>query len=442
MARPLVIIHGWSDDYKSFKRLGKKLADKEIVSSVEHIKLGDYVSLDDDVTFDDLVNALQNAWERQNLPTTAGSVDCIVHSTGGLIIRDWIESHYEPDNVPIKHLLMLAPANFGSPLAHKGRSFIGRVVKGWKSDKMFETGARILKGLELASPYSWQLAMRDRFGSKVYFNSGKVLCTVLVGNTGYTGISAAANENGTDGTVRVSTANLNCAFLDIDFTTDPFNPTYSLKNSRGKTAFAVLDGENHSTIAAKDRGPKSPLAMDFIIEALTVTDGKFDDFRNRLNKHTREVMKSTIDDDYKHGYQNTVFLVEDQFGNHIQDYFLEFYVDDEDDNWFTGMFQRQAIRKVHNYVDDTAYRSVYVDCSTLHRQIDKVKEKLELSLTATPELSRNGNVGYRTFTDADIGSIKLDTKQVRKLFVQNRTLLVRICLKREQSPQLFTFKEV
>ena len=165
MPRPLVLIHGWSDTSKSFRTLASELGHR-LNRSAAVINLADYVSMDDEVRFDDLVSAMAIAWKDAGLPTAAGSVDVLVHSTGGLVIRDWLTRFYEPDNVPIKHLVMLAPANFGSPLAHKGRALIGRVVKGFQSQKPFETGTRILKGLELASPYSWQLAFRDRFSSK------------------------------------------------------------------------------------------------------------------------------------------------------------------------------------------------------------------------------------------------------------------------------------
>ena len=37
-----------------------------------------------------------------------------------------------------------------------------------------------------------------------------MLCTVLVGNTGYCSIRSIVNEDGSDGTVRVSTGNVNC----------------------------------------------------------------------------------------------------------------------------------------------------------------------------------------------------------------------------------------
>ena len=75
---------------------------------------------------------------------------------------------------------MLAPANFGSPLAHKGRALLGRAIKGFGSG--FETGTHILRSLEMASPYTWELAERDRFGANVFSRDG-VRCTVIVGNS-------------------------------------------------------------------------------------------------------------------------------------------------------------------------------------------------------------------------------------------------------------------
>ena len=97
---------------------------------------------------------------------------------------------------------MLAPANFDSPLAHKRRSFIARGTLGFirkRKGRPFETGTRILKGLELVSPYKWRLAERDRFGAGgTRYRPGNVFCTVLVGNTGYRGIRSIVNEDGSD----------------------------------------------------------------------------------------------------------------------------------------------------------------------------------------------------------------------------------------------------
>ena len=49
---------------------------------------------------------------------------CITHSTGGPVVREWLDRyHAQPgtlDACPMSHLVMLAPANFGSALAQLG----------------------------------------------------------------------------------------------------------------------------------------------------------------------------------------------------------------------------------------------------------------------------------------------------------------------------------
>src|SRR5690606_24282448 len=140
-----------------------------------------------------------------------------------------VRNRKSPDRHPIRRLLMLAPANFGSHLAHKGRSFIGRVVKGFRSDRPFHTGATLLQGLDLASPFAWELAQLDCFSDQQWYGPDGILATVLVGSRGYTGISAAANEAGSDGTVLVSSANLEPVCVTMDFATNPSDPKIDFK---------------------------------------------------------------------------------------------------------------------------------------------------------------------------------------------------------------------
>ncbi|MBA4135982.1 MAG: hypothetical protein C0518_01545 [Opitutus sp.] len=449
MSRPIVIIHGWSDRSANFGAL-RNFVGSLAGGNLFQINLADYVSMDDDVRFDDLVAGMQRAWTDAKLPTKPGAVDAVIHSTGGLVIRDWLDTHFAVGEAPIKRLLMLAPANFGSPLAHKGRAFYGRIVKGFNSQKPFETGTHILKGLELASPYSWELAMRDRFGSQSHFGLGKVLCTVLVGNVGYSGIMAAANECGSDGTVRASTANLNCVLVEADFATDPLNPTFKTWNSTGGTAFRILDNDNHSTAAMKDGGPRDPGGRDAIARALTVPEDKFDAWCSECAVATEEITRRAEQDkshgkdgdDRKFGYQNTVVRLRDDAGVEVRDYFLEFYVEDEDDpkSLFSELFHRDVLQTVHAYGDNPAYRSLMVDCTTLFRQLDKEQEYMKVSVTATPELLKNGLVGYRTFTDDDIGGIKISRQQMQKLFQPHRTLLLDLKIRRERKDEVFRIK--
>ncbi len=72
--RPLLIIHGWSDEADSFLALAKALelaSEREVMS----LFLGNYVSLDDDVQMSDLVRGLSRAWAQQGLPSTPRALD-------------------------------------------------------------------------------------------------------------------------------------------------------------------------------------------------------------------------------------------------------------------------------------------------------------------------------------------------------------------------------
>lgn len=438
--RPLLIVHGWSDSSASFKKLAS-LIETQISRHVQEINLTDYISMDDDIMFFDLAAALQHAWLAKGLPTTPGSVDVIAHSTGGLVVRTWLQCYYVQGSSPIKNLVLLAPANFGSALAHKGRAFLGRVIKGFNSEKMFQVGSRLLKGLELASPFTFNLALADRFNEQSYFGPGEILCTVLVGNKGYSGIAAAANEDGSDGTVRIASANLNCALVDIDFYPDPLKPSYTYTPSSGQTAFAIMDGENHSTIIGQDGGFASKDTLSFILRGLLVTDNEFEKWCDETARHTQLMANLGIDVPSKHGFQNTVCKVYDQFQQPVDDYFLEFFGSGRHEEQMAELFHDEAITNIHPFCDDPSYRSLYINCTKLYQEFNKANHKLLISLTALPEFEKPGDVGYRTFSDEDMGSLVLKPEDFVTIFQENRTVLVRIKLKREQSARIFKIKQ-
>lgn len=442
----LIIIHGWSDTHKSFARLGRRLVADGVVPEVAHVRLGDYVSLDDDVTFDDLIHALQIAWTREQLPTAPRSVDVVVHSTGGLVLRYWMTTFFNPSTNPIKRLLMLAPANFGSPLAHKGRSFVGRVVKGFKSERRFQTGTHILKGLELASPFSWELSQRDRFGSETWYGPGRVLCTVLVGTSGYSGISAAANENGTDGTVRVSTAHLNPALVTFDFSADPQEPKLSFQEANGPTAFARISKDNHSTIALNDSGPKNARTLDFIREALQVNDSAFPTFANMLDEFSNAERADGAARSFTQAYQNTVVRLTDNMDAFVSDFFLEVFAKDKNekkvDDRLTRVIQEDVFEKVHAYGDNAAYRSLLFNTTALYDKLIAPGSPLFVSVTAMPDIGKTKTAGYSTFGYDDIGSIKLTSDRLRKLFQPDRTVLVDMKIRREQTEKVFRIRKL
>lgn len=440
--RPVVILHGWSDSSPSFVNLGNAIKAR-LGTQVTFISLADYLTLDDTVLYDDLVSAMDRAWTARQLPRTAGSVDVVVHSTGALVYRAWSHHYFVAGANPAKHLVMLAPANFGSPIAHKGSAFLGRVIKGWNATKWLNVGQILLQGLELGSPYTWNLAFKDLLTSQNFYGPGRVLCTVLVGNTGYQGISAAANENGSDGTVRVSTANLNCAYLKIDFT-NPNGPTSEyLTSSNNPTAFGIMDGENHGTITGKDPNTPSANTLDCLIQGLAVEDAGWDGWVKKLAAANEALRAKYLApyDAYRVGYQNTVTHVTDQYSNDVTDYFMEFYQDSND--WFEKLFHQDMLETTHAYGPNNSYRSLLVNCDLMRQSMAKnpqmFAEGIKISLTAHPDIASNRTVGFDTYTAQKDNEIKVPELSIPYYFVPDRTLLVDIKLPRKQDPGVFKF---
>lgn len=244
--RPVLILHGWSDESNSFEPLSTFLKNNGF--RVIDIWLADYISMKDEITIQDIGQAMGNAIKSNGISEKKHSFDVVVHSTGGLIVRQYLIHYFRerPERCPIKHLVMLAPANFGSPLAGKGKSLLGRLIKGRKWDGLFQTGTQVLNALKLASPISWHMAELDLFNPKnKIFSPKNIYTTVLIGTDSYQGLSSIIHENGSDGTVRVSTANLNATYLKLKFTNkDSFPKVEEVPLSYDPIAFGVLFGHN------------------------------------------------------------------------------------------------------------------------------------------------------------------------------------------------------
>ena len=431
---PLIIVHGWSDSADSFTSLGQFLQ-KSLNRNISHINLADWVSMNDEVTYLDLAEAMEREWRKLGLPVSSRSADLVVHSTGALVVREWLTRYYKPDNNPVDHLLMLAPANFGSPLAHKGRAFYGRIIKGWRT--AFQTGTHLLNGLELGSPYTWELAEKDILSNAQWYGKNRIKASVFVGNQGYKGVRAAANEDGSDGTVRISTANLNAVRMVVDFSKNPTKPkvSFSAPPKGHQSAFCILDGDNHGSIIMKSDGsPKNKKAGKLFVKALTVDADGWDDWCLELEKICRPLENhSARTDSDKHTFQNTVVRVNDNVGNPVEDYFIEFYEDDSDTGLFGALFHRNILQKVHKPESGSNYRSMYIDVTLLHDRIDKIEsDSLKICVRAEPVIESNPDkssvmVGYPD----DPACIQLNPDQVKYAFAPNRTLLVDIIIKRE-----------
>lgn len=331
MSSKVLIIHGYSDCSASFADVKQFLVSQQL-GDVSTIFYADYESREDRLSFNDVADGLQDALVKSGIINSDGSANdalkIIVHSTGGLVVRHWLwKYYYETGNMnqcPVTHIVMLAPANFGSPLAHRGKSFLGSLVKGrWKVGDLFEVGKMILDGLELASPFQWQLSHKDLLIRDNYFHPEKIKTTILVGAEDYQGIRGWINKPGTDGTVMICGTDLNALKLCLEFK-KPDKPgiqstpqKWSKIENVSKTAFGIVPNLNHGTIV-EEAGKAGTVISQLLVEALQLKDAvAFEQFAGRLVALAPAGLPQ---------FQQFVVRVVDDFGISVPDFTVEFVV--------------------------------------------------------------------------------------------------------------------
>lgn len=143
--RPLVFIHGYSADDKAFHPLRDALLAnsklKNLGIDISYLDICSYISLNNEITIKDIAEGLDRAFRfdpqlNAKYEMQSCEFDAIVHSTGMLVLRSWL-TNYGTDNRTgnsrlsrLKHLIGIAPATWGSPQAHKGRTWLGALVRG------------------------------------------------------------------------------------------------------------------------------------------------------------------------------------------------------------------------------------------------------------------------------------------------------------------------
>src|SRR5947209_7342206 len=248
MPNPVVFVHGYSDKGASWA------AWREILRRRRGLNDGDmrtctYVSLNNEVTIKDLAEAFDRALATQGGLDPDAPFDAIVHSTGMLVVRSWLAA--DPlRGKRLKRLIALAPATFGSPLAKKGRSWLGSVFRGNKplGPDFLEAGDRILDNLELASSFTWRLAEEDVFTAPPRYDGGPETPYVFVfcGTGTYSGLRKLVDKPGTDGTVRRAGCGLNIRAIELDMTEKGM-----VARRRAADAAGAKDPRPHRVVADK-----------------------------------------------------------------------------------------------------------------------------------------------------------------------------------------------
>ena len=381
MPRPLLLIHGYSADGLDFTNLYWALVDRK--TEVKLLNIGNYISLNNEITIEDIAEGMQRAIDLTEL-NTSEEFDAIVHSTGMLVVRAWLaHQKIAPGKnqrlKQLKHLIGLAPATWGSPQAHKGRSWLGALVKGNKTPgpDFLNAGNLVLDGLELGSRFTWDLAHADLLGPVPYFGTepDTPYVAVFIGNTPYKGIASVANDPGTDGTVRWSGCGLNTRKITLDLTKTPTDAkglprdrvTISewANDSRLNVPILAVDKRDHgSLISDPDSGMLDRIATFLDIANSDQYNGWLNEAQTWSVPARQEMLKSkghlftfweTHDLD---GWQQFVVHARDGHGDPVTDYMIEvFELSPDGQTWQRA---EEISVDVHTYGKDPSYRCLHV----------------------------------------------------------------------------------
>ena len=385
MATKLLILHGYSDGATSFTGLRDFFGAHGYAR--DDIFLLNYASMDDQSDFSDFADKLDEDYAKQ---FPGERIDIACHSTGALVVRLWLDLHYARQREegraipcsPVKRLLMFAPANFGSDLAEMGQSFLGKFRSTFfnsnrKSGDFLESGRFVLRGLEPASPFQWNLSDRDLHGDG-FFNPGlgdKNVCYpfVLAAGKGYGGLQARLIKDrkkpGTDGTVRICGTSLNTRRCVIDFCDPEVNPVWSEEKKFPNIPFAIFGDFNHGThvegCAAFAKGPGKWALKALSVDSLAAY--------SEVAAEYKQFTQRNYDGD---PYQQFFFKVRDDVGLPVADYYIDFYAQLANGNVhekLTLEFDRTFEAEFYRHSADPSCRALMLNLARLREYFRRLK---------------------------------------------------------------------
>jgi len=364
MSTTVVFVHGWSvtnlNTYGELPiRLKAEAQQKGMEIEVNEIYLGRYISFHDEVGLEDISRAFDIAVKEQI--KSPGRFVCITHSTGGPVIRDWWNKYYKTQTPPLSHLIMLAPANFGSALANLGKSRLSR-IKSWFEG--VEPGQGVLDWLECGSSDSWQLNKEWITSDGTQIGPAGVFPFVITGQSIdrnlYDHLNSYTGELGSDGVVRTSSANLNSRYIklvqeEIAENQNQITISNDLKVADYRNSptapLRVIKGKSHSgdtmgimkSIKKEITDVNSKDTVNAILDCIRVTD--INEYNSLITKFDNDTNQAQADElietetelfviprHFIHDrFSQIIFRVTDSQGYPVKDYDLIFTAGDQND---------------------------------------------------------------------------------------------------------------
>jgi len=478
----LVFVHGYSvtnvDTYGQLpirlKEEGKK---NGLDIQVNEIYLGKYISFNDNVTLNDISKAFNHAVNTQlaHLITAKKQFVCITHSTGGPVARNWWYNFYSSVNktCPMSHLIMLAPANFGSALAQLGKGKLSR-IKAWFDG--VEPGQKVLDWLELGSNAAWKLNKEWITSDGKQISEKGFYPFVITGQSIdrklYDNLNSYTGELGSDGVVRVAACNLNSQYLKLvqpsvqkDASGKYYSKEFKIESyiTSPSTAMRIVTGKSHSgedmgilrSVKANNTDTASAETVNAIMNCIKVSNLKqYQVLTEKFNKETKQVqtnelletdtqfllLKRTFIHDQ---YSQVIFKVIDQENNPIYDYdlILTAGVNDDPNHLPQGFFVDRQKNRLN-----TETITYYFNYSIMAGGPEVKNSKNEVVRNAMPgaamlgiEIRPRPDDGFVKYVPC---KIKANKELLQKALKPNSTTLIEIVLQRIISTNVFSLNKI
>jgi hypothetical protein len=442
----IIFVHGWSvTNTDTYGDLPRWLSEQGAQYRVQNVYLGKYISFVDTVTVDDIARAFQQALEDVLGDKIKEGFACITHSTGGPVVRLWMKLFHETNlsGCPMKHLIMLAPANHGSALAQLGKGTLSR-IKGLIED--VEPGVRVLDWLELGSDESWWLNEAwlgyDCVSNGVY---PFVLTGQTIDRSFYDHLNSYTGEAGSDGVVRAAAANMNYSLLRLrqkgrDLDVD-------LSRRAVPTAFGILPKLAHSgdelgiiRSVKSNTAARHPTAR-WVLRCLEVNSSadykKVSDDLAALTVQTQKDERVEVEKKffgtrkyYTDRYSMLVFRLVDDRGATLTDYDLyitggpNYSPDDLPQGFFVDRQRNKRNRGKLTY---------YLNYDVLRKGLKnpQLEGRIGFQLISRPEEDSDSLAFYRPI------DFRSDEDAISGILRPNETLMIEIVLERYVDAQVF-----
>lgn len=447
----IVFVHGWSvrntNTYGQLPaRLKKGLQARGRSVRVENVYLGQYVSFDDAVTLDDIARAFDFALREKLFDAATNTwteFACITHSTGGPAVRLWMDLYYGKDRLaacPMKHLIMLAPANHGSALAQLGKGRLSRIKHFFQG---VEPGQRVLDWLELGSNGSWDLNSRwldydcAAAGVWVFTLTGQKVDRKL-----YDHLNSYTGEPGSDGVVRAAAANMNYQALRL--VQKGRKLALAGRQATRPSGFGILPGMAHSGrdigIITSVKSTGGYPTLEWVTRCLEVSGAAsysalcadLDGLTAKTQKEERveEVRKLLRTTKYvTERHSMVVFRLRNDRGDFLADYDL-------------------LLTAGPNYSPDELPEGFFRDRQRNSRNPGQLTYYLNYDALEKLRRGGEGRIGFRLMARPqsglayyEVAEYRSDENGVREYFRPNETVLVEIVLSRHVDAQVFKLSE-